>query len=260
MALTIAGGPLSRRVAETRNFTVSGPAHSLLLEPFRRRVRAEVDGVVVLDTVRGALLHETGLLPQLYAPDEDFVAGLLEPSDTTTHCPFKGDASYRSIRVSDRLVADAVWAYRDPTGAAAWLRGLAAIPFGVADRWFDEDDEVAGHLTDPYHRVDLRHSGPVRVVTDDGTVVADADRSVLLDETGLDLRRYLPRDAVADGVELAASDTVTVCPYKGTATWWTVRAGGRELVDAAWSYEDPRDESHAIAGLVCFAHDALTVS
>jgi hypothetical protein len=84
MALTMFGGPLSRKLPETRTFTVEGPAHSLLLEPFTRRVRAEVDGVTVLDTTRGALLFETGLPPQLYVPEEDFRADLLEPSGTTT--------------------------------------------------------------------------------------------------------------------------------------------------------------------------------
>lgn len=261
MTLTLAGGPLSRRIADTRNFTVSGPAHALLLEPFRRRVRAEVDGVVVLDSVRGALLHETGILPQLYVPEEDLDASLLEPSDTTTHCPFKGDAAYRSLRVGDRVVPDAVWSYPEPTDASPWLRGLAALPMTAADRWLDEDEEVLGHLTDPYHRVDLRStSRPVRVVADDATPVADAAHAVLVDETGLEVRSYLDRDAVSDAIVLERTDTTTVCPYKGVATWYSVRLGDRVLTDAAWSYEAPRDEARGIAGLVCFAHDALTVT
>jgi uncharacterized protein (DUF427 family) len=62
-------------------------------------VRAVVGGEVVADTRNGKLLHETGLLPQLYFPLADLRDGLLVPSDHTTHCPFKGDATYRSIRV-----------------------------------------------------------------------------------------------------------------------------------------------------------------
>ena len=135
MALTMFGGPLSRKVPETRTFTVEGPAHSLLLEPFTRRVRAEVDGVTVLDTVRGALLFETGLPPQLYVPEEDLRADLLEPSDTTTHCPFKGDATYRSLRVGDRVVPDAVWAYPTPIAESSWLAGRAVLAPGAADQY-----------------------------------------------------------------------------------------------------------------------------
>lgn len=259
MTLTMLGGPLSRKLPETRNFSVAGPAHSLLLEPFGRRVRAEVDGVVVLDTVRGALLHETGLLPQLYAPDEDFARELLEPTDTTTHCPFKGDAAYRSLRVGERVVPDAVWSYPEPLDGAPWLAGLAALPFSAADRWLDEDDVVTGHLTDPYHRVDLRHtSRPVTVTAADGTVVARADRSVLLAETGFDNRFYLDPAAVAVPLERTAKSSV--CPYKGDATWYSVRVGDRTLENAAWSYESPHDESRAIAGLVCLLHDELTTT
>lgn len=260
MALTMFGGPLSRKVPETRTFTVEGPAHSLLLEPFTRRVRAEVDGVTVLDTTRGALLFETGLPPQLYVPEEDFRADLLEPSDTTTHCPFKGDATYRSLRVGERVVPDAVWAYPDPIPESSWLAGLAVLAPEAADRWFDEDDEVIGRLPDPYHRVSLRNtSRHVVVTTTDGVPVADASGGVLLGETGLVDRLYVPRASVSATLE--PSGKRTVCPYKGYATYYSVRLpDGRVLDDAAWSYETPTDESRAIADLVCFAHDELTVT
>ncbi|MDT7741823.1 MAG: hypothetical protein QOE59_901 [Actinomycetota bacterium] len=261
MALTRFGGPLSRKLPETRTFTVEGPAHSLLLEPFRRRVRALVtdpaDGaeVVVLDTVRGALLHETGLGPQLYLPAEDVRADLLHPSDTSTHCPFKGDASYQNLTVGHRTIPDAVWSYPDPKPDASWLAGLVALPMSAADRWLDEDEDVLGHLTDPYHRVDLRPTGrEVTVTAPDGTVVARTTSAVLLDETGLDVRFYLDRADVH--ATLRPSGTTRVCPYKGVSTYWTVEAdGGDEVVDGAWSYEAPRDESRGIAGRICFSDD-----
>ena len=251
MSLTRFGGPLSRGLAETRTFTVEGPAHSLLLQPFGRRVRAIVDGVTVLDTVRGSLLHETGLGPQLYLPAEDVRADLLSPSDTSTHCPFKGDASYQHLTVGDRTITDAVWSYPDPKPDAAWLEGLVALPMSAADTWLDEDVEVLGHLPDPYHRVDLRAtSRPVTVTAPDGTVVADSSNAVLLDETGLGVRFYLPRADVR--ADLTATDTVTTCPYKGVSTYWTVETGGATFVDGAWSYETPLDESRGVTGLVSF--------
>ena len=55
---------------------------------------------------------------------------------------------------------------------------------------------------------------------------------------------------------MTATETVTHCPFKGDATHWTVNG----IPDAAWSYETPTDESRAIAGLVCLAHDDLTVT
>jgi uncharacterized protein (DUF427 family) len=259
MALTRFGGPLSPSLPETRTFTVEGPAHSLLLEPFRRRVRAIVtddagNDVVVLDTVRGALLHESNLGPQLYLPAEDVRADLLSPSDHSTHCPFKGDATYQHLTVGNRTIENAVWSYPDPKPDTPWLAGLVALPMNAADRWLDEDTEVLGHLTDPYHRVDLRPtSREVTVTAPDGTVVARTTSAVLLDETGLGVRFYLdPADVTAS---LRPSGTTTVCPYKGVSTYWTVDVNGTEVADGAWSYETPLDESRGIAGRVSFADD-----
>src|SRR5688500_12285733 len=110
MTLTLSRGPLSGRPAAT-NYRIEGPPHRLFFEEFPRRVRAVFGGVTVLDTTRGKLLHETGLLPQLYAPREDVRFDILEETDHTTHCPFKGDASYWSLRTGDRVVDNAVWAY-----------------------------------------------------------------------------------------------------------------------------------------------------
>jgi len=123
MTLTLDHGPFSPRPPHATNYSVDGPAHKLVMTPFPRRVRAEVDGEVVLDSERGMLLHETAILPRLYVPLDDVRGELLEPSDTSTHCPFKGDASYWSVRVGARVVRDVFWGYESPNPEAAWLPG-----------------------------------------------------------------------------------------------------------------------------------------
>jgi uncharacterized protein (DUF427 family) len=261
MTLTNAPGPLARG-AQLVNYEFQGPAHRLLMHPFPRRVRAEVAGQTVLDTRAGMLVHETGLLPQLYVPEEDLRADLLEDTDHSTHCPFKGDASYRSIRVGDRVVENAVWAYREPLPAAPWLSGYAAVYWSAADRWLDEDEQAVGHLPDPFHRVDIRATSQhVRVLAgdqDDPVVLAESDRALLLSETGLPNRYYLPEVDIRTEL-LSPTETRTVCPYKGSATYWTVRAGDRELTDAVWGYPDPLPESGRLAGYRSFLHDDVTV-
>ncbi len=82
MSLTLSDGPLSGHPPETVNYHLEGPAHKLLMHPFPRRVRAAFGGQSVLDTTRAMLLHETGLLPQLYAPLDDIRAELLRPRAT----------------------------------------------------------------------------------------------------------------------------------------------------------------------------------
>ncbi|HZG90184.1 MAG TPA: DUF427 domain-containing protein [Pseudonocardia sp.] len=255
MGLTFADGPLSPRPPKTVNYDITGPAHKLLVHPFPRRVRAEFAGRTVLDTSRGVLLHESALPPRLYVPEEDLDATAFEPSDHTTHCPFKGDARYRSLRVGDRTVPDALWDYPDPIPTAPWLAGFASLYWAAADAWYDEDERVLG-LTDPFHRVDIRRtSRHVRVLAGD-RVVAESRSALLLSETGLPNRYYLSPDDVA--APLKPTTTRTSCPYKGEASYWTVQLpDGRELTDAAWGYEAPVPESAQIVGRVCLLHDDL---
>jgi len=254
MSLTLGSGPLAARPAPA-NFEIAGPAHRISFEPHPRRIRAELGGHAVLDTTRGHLLHETALLPVLYAPLEDFDAALLERTDHRTTCPFKGEASYWTVRAGGREAENALWAYEDPLPAAGWLRGFGALYVGRMDRWLEEDEEVGPHLRDPYHRVDARRSSRPVEVTLGGELVLRDTAPVLVFETGLPPRAYVDRV----GLDLVASERRTACPYKGEATYWALRVGGRVLEDAAWSYETPLEGVGAIAGLVSLEHDELEV-
>jgi uncharacterized protein (DUF427 family) len=256
MGLTRTDGPLSPHAPKTVNYSLDGPAHKLLMHPFPRRVRAEFAGRTVLDTRRGVLVHETALLPRLYVPEEDLDASVFVPTDHTTHCPFKGDATYRSLRVGDRVVENALWAYPDPKPEAPWLAGYASLYWETADAWYDEDEQVFAHLTDPYTRVDVRPtSRHVQVLAGD-VLVAESHAPLVLTETGLPPRWYLSPDDVQ--VPLEPTATRTRCPYKGEASYWTVRLpDGRELTDAAWGYPEPLPESARIAGRLGFLHDDL---
>jgi hypothetical protein len=82
------------------------------------------------------------------------VPDLLEDSAHRTHCPFKRDAAYHSMRVGDRIAEHAVWSYPVPMPGAEWLGGYLAFFWDRMDAWFDEAEQVYGHLRDPYHRVD----------------------------------------------------------------------------------------------------------
>jgi uncharacterized protein (DUF427 family) len=246
MSLTFPGAPLAAEPPATTNYDIDGPKHRLFLHPFPRRVRARFAGETVLDSTRGALLHESQILPRLYVPLEDVRGDLLERTDHSTHCPFKGDASYWSVRAGDRVAENAVWTYEDPLPAAEWLRGLVSVYTEHMDAWLDEDEEIDGHLRDPYHRVDARQSSRRVEVRADGDVIASSERPVVVFETGVPLRFYLPREDVA--AALRRSDTTSVCPYKGVASYWSLDG----IDDAAWSYEQPLEAMLKAPGFVSF--------
>jgi uncharacterized protein (DUF427 family) len=254
MTLTLAHGPLSGNPPNAVNYEIIGPRHRLLMHEFPRRVRAVFAGEVIVDTRSGLLLHETGLLPRLYVPDDDLRADLMEPTGHSTYCPFKGRASYWTVRAGHRTAENAVWAYPEPLEPASWLRGYKSVYWEAMDRWLDEDEEVLGHLCDPYHRVDVRRtSRHVRVLADD-VLIAETDSPLLLSETGLPNRYYIPRADVRLEL-LRPSATTTVCPYKGTAEYWSLQSAA----DIAWSYPDPLEEAVRIADYISFLHDALTI-
>lgn len=258
MTLTLSNGPLAQDAPQTVNYRIEGPEHALLFHEFPRRVRAIFAGETVADTVRGMLLHETRYLPQLYIPEEDIRSDLLEHSDPVTWCPYKGHATYRSVRVGERVAADAVWAYAEPLDEARWLGSYAAIAWGSMDAWLDEDEQVEGHLRDPYHRVDVRESSRRVRVLADGEILADTAQPKLLSETGLPNRWYVPAGGVRSDL-LERSDTVTVCPYKGRASYWSLRGGQRPLDDVAFSYEQPLENAFKAGGHLCFVHSGITV-
>jgi uncharacterized protein (DUF427 family) len=254
MSLTLGPGPLGTQPGGHFNFGLDGaPAHRLYFEPYPRRVRALVGEDVVLDSVRGHLLHESNLLPRLYVPLEDLRG--LEPSDTTTHCPFKGDASYLHLRAGDHLIEDAVWTYEEPIDAAAWLRGFGCLYHEKADAWFVEDERIFYKLRDPYHRVDVFESSRPVTVTVAGQVIARSERAKLLFETGVPPMAYLPGADVEAGV-LSPSGKRTSCPYKGEAHYWNARG----IEDAAWSYETPLSDAQGIARHIGFAGDGIEIT
>lgn len=258
MTLTLSNGPLAQHPPQTVNYRIDGPEHALLFHEFPRRVRAVFAEQTVADTTRGMLLHETRYLPQLYIPEEDVRSDLLEPSEHVTWCPFKGHATYRSVRVGERTAPNAVWAYEEPLAGAEWLGGYAAIYWSSMDAWLDEDEHVEGHLRDPYHRVDVREtSRHVRVLAD-GELLAETAHPKLLSETGLPNRWYIPAGDVRRDA-LQRSQKVTVCPYKGRASYWSLWLGDRRIDDVAFSYEQPLENALKAGGHFCFTHPEITV-
>jgi uncharacterized protein (DUF427 family) len=260
MSLTLGSGPLNRRRRGTFNFDIdaSSPQHIIYIEDVSQRVRAVFNGETVLDTRRAKVLYESNIPGQWYIPAADVRGELLTPTQTSTHCPFKGDASYWTLSVGDRTEPDVCWGYPTPTEAVAEIEGMRAFYAGRMDAWFEEDEQVFGHPRDPYHRVDARRSSDrvtVRVGGEAGEIVAETDKPVKVFETSLPARWYVPLDAVRPEV-LTRSDTTTVCAYKGVASYYSV-AG---VADAAWVYEEPFADLSSIAGLLSFAGEGVVVT
>jgi uncharacterized protein (DUF427 family) len=229
--------------------------HVVRTEPSHRRVRVFFGGEVVADSSRTLLLLESKHLPVYYFPREDVRFDLLESTSTSTHCPYKGDASYFTVVAGGKRYEDAVWAYPSPIDSVPELKEYVAFYWEKADAWFEEDDEVFKHPRDPYHRVDVLNSSRHVEVLLDGVLLADSRRPRLVFETGHPVRYYLPKLDVRQDL-LVPSDTRTRCPYKGEAVYWSVSSSP----DLVWSYPLPIPEAPKLENLLCFFNEKVDIT
>lgn len=230
------------------------PEHKVAPEPSPRRVRVEFNGEMIADSTNAFLVHETRHLPVYYFPRGDVRMDLLDRTDHTTHCPYKGDASYWTVRVGERSAENAAWSYESPLDDVAEITDTIAFYFGKMDHWYEEDDEIFVHARDPYSRVDVVNSSrPVRVVLG-GEMIAETSAARFLFETGLPTRFYIPREDVRMEF-LEPSEKTSDCPYKGTASYYSVRVGGTLYEDVVWTYPDPIPECPKIKDYLCFFNE-----
>jgi uncharacterized protein (DUF427 family) len=234
------------------------PNAYLVFEESPRRVRAFLGGIAVADSRRMMLLHESGRLPVYYFPREDVLTELLEPSPRTTEDERKGPASYWHVRANGNVAENAALAYGRPPAGAPDLSGYVSFDWDAMDAWYEEDDEVFRHARDPYHRVDVLSSSRQIRVHLDGELLAETLRPWLLFETGLPTRYYIPKLDVRMEL-LTRSNGETVCPYKGTASYWTASVAGTTYENIAWSYEHPIVECPKIGGLIAFFNEKVDV-
>lgn len=219
MGLTVGSGPFGPKPAARHNATADD--RFVLVEPFARRVRAIRAGRTVVDSDAVSLVHAAGSLPRYSFPGDDVTLGGSEA---------------------------------DPE-----VPGNVTVAWDAVDAWYEEDERVFVHPRDPYHRVDSFLT-PRRVeIGLEETQLATSTRALMLCETSLPPRWYVPRADVAME-HLLRSSTVTQCPYKGAAHYWSARRGDRTLHDVAWSYEDEvRGDGVPVQWLLAFDDQKVEV-
>lgn len=105
--------------------------------PSSRHVRVEVDGTTVAESTSPTLLFETGLPVRYYLPKTHVRMDLLTSTDTVTHCPYKGQSEWWSLRAGDRVHDDLAWSYRSPLPESQKVAGLIAFYDEKVDVYVD---------------------------------------------------------------------------------------------------------------------------
>jgi uncharacterized protein (DUF427 family) len=201
------------------------PRDELRYEPIDKWIRGEVGGETVVDSKSVWLVWDPGkVVPGWCFPREDVRLDLLP------------DGAARPLDDPD-------------------LEGRVQVEFRALDRWLEEDEEVVGHPRDPFKRIDIRRSSRRVRVELDGELLADSTRPLLVFETGLPVRYYLPREDVRMDL-LERSDHRTVCAYKGEASHYS--AGSADNV--AWTYPDPASDKPELRDAIAFYNENVDIT
>ncbi|MBI1882578.1 MAG: DUF427 domain-containing protein [Chloroflexi bacterium] len=229
------------------------PDHRVEIEPSARWVRVKFGSEFVADSRRVLLVREVGRLPLYYFPREDVRTDRLEPA---TDAADEDGKVYWNVKVGDHVAPKGAWSYPDPPPKYAALKNHLAFAWHKMDHWYEEEEEVFVHPRDPYKRVDsMPSSRHVRVVVN-GETVADTHRPTLLFETSLPIRYYIPPEDVRMEL-LEPAQSTTRCPYKGIASYWSVKVGDEVFRNIVWGYQDPIPEAPKIKGLLSFYNEKV---
>jgi len=231
-------------------------------EPIDKWVRGYVGDTAVVDTRAPLLFWETHFPVPGYAFRRDDVRTDVlrpatgEPPRERFYGPKGPVREWYDVVAGDRVVPHAAWE-RDHEALADLL--VFNWKPGVLDRWMEEDEEVIEHPRDPHKRVEAIASTRRIQISRDGVELADSRRPVLLFETGLPTRYYLPREDVRLDV-LEPSDNRSGCPYKGrTEEYWSL-PGVPDGANIAWSYAAPFPAVAKVAGMIAFYNELVDIT
>jgi uncharacterized protein (DUF427 family) len=220
------------------------------VERSQKRVRTVLAGQIVADTLAPLLVWESPHYPTYYFPLADVVAALV-PAGPGPRSPSRGESELFDVQPGAPRSA-----LRYPNSPIEALRDAVRFEWDAMDEWLEEDEAVYTHPRDPYHRIDVLTSTRHVEVIVDGVTVADSHQPRILFETSLAPRYYLPITDVRRDL-LRPSATVTHCPYKGAATYWSLEVGRTVYPDLIWIYRAPFAEVQKITGMACFYNEKV---
>ena len=262
---------------QMRAFLGSGLGE-LRYEPIGKRIRAALGEETVVDSTRAVLVWEPRRIVPSYAVPADDVLGQLSPAGAASpgdtgeagvampglsgrpvldpSVPFAvhtADGRVVDVRACGQHLPGAGFSLSDPD-----LAGYVVLDFGAFDAWLEEDEPNVAHPRDPFHRIDvLASSRHVRLELD-GQLLAESSRPLLLFETMLPVRYYVPAEDIR--ADLQPSPTHSYCAYKGQASYWSVTVGDRVIPDIAWTYQQPLHDASRVRGLTAFFDERVDVT
>lgn len=223
--------------------------------PNPKRIRGYADGELVVDSFDVLGVWDNRHYPSWYFPLDDVLVELVSSGETREVAGVGIVEMHDVLLGARRVIGPAIV---PGVSCDAGVQGRVRFDFDAVDRWFEEDVEVFSEPRNPYVRVDALASSRHVKVSHAGEVVAETTKPVLLFETGVATRFYVPAVHVRLDC-LSRSDRLSSCPYKGFASYYSITVNGSELENSAWTYQTPFPSVTSIAGMICFYTNRLVV-
>lgn len=233
------------------------------LFPSSKWVRVYLGGEPVASSRATLLLRAQGQLPIYYFPATDVRRELLQAA-AGSEVAKQGEGPWPeppqqkkvySVQVGDTVAENAAWQV-EAGSEQPELEGFFAFAWQAMDAWFEEDDQIRVHPHDPYHLIDVRSSSRHVRILIDGEVIAETRRPVVVFETGLPPRYYIPKMDVRMDLLQEGSRT-THCAYKGTAPHVSFSVSGNLVQNIAWHYPFPNPGYEQLQNLVAFYQERI---
>ena len=256
---------------------LTGGFGQLRYEPTAKRIRAVLDGGTVVDTTGALLVWEPRrIVPSYAVPGDDVTAELVPAGQAAAGAagsigalmpelsgrPVLDPSVPFAVHTAEGRAADLSVGGQHRPGAGFYpadpdLAGYVVLDYAAFDAWYEEDELNLAHPRDPFHRIDVLPSSRQVRLELGGHLLAESSRPMLLFETMLPTRYYLPREDIR--AELTPSATRTFCAYKGQAAYWSAAVGDRAVPDIAWAYQQPQHDAAPVRGLIAFFNERLDV-
>lgn len=252
----------ARPPIESSSLTRRFPARPdrFTFEPSERWVRGIAGDTAVVDSKAQFLIWEPlakvpeYLFPRAHVRTDLMTRSATPPAPGSFYRPTTDQVEWFDLVIGSRRINHAAWTWLVPG-----LEDYLTVNWfaGVLDGWFEEDEPVHTHPRDPYNRVDaIPSSRHIIVRSQDGITLAETHAPVLVYETELPIRYYIPpQDVDFDKLEPLAERSS--CPYKGFAdNYWQLPGTGKPV---AWSYPDPVPNLAVVTDYVAFYQERTTI-
>ncbi|MBV7327251.1 DUF427 domain-containing protein [Chloroflexi bacterium TSY] len=219
-------------------------------EPTDRWVRAFRDGQVIANSKNPVLMLEGRGEQDYYFPVADVKMELFEESDYTESDEDRGIKKFWNLRMNGDLIKNAAWTYEQKDERPDFTDHIA-LDWHAMEHWYEEEEEIFNHPRNPYHRVDFIPSSRHIEVIVDGVKLASTDHPLLVFETNLPTRYYIPQTDV-NHQYFEPTELKTHCPYKGDCDYYDIVVNNNRYENAAWTYPNPLPEAPRLKGTLAF--------